>query len=479
MSSTTSEPPSASPIRVIRPITSWSITTRLTILYAVSTFGLLLVATVALYWMLKADLEVADRRLLSERAQIFWTILEDYPANQSALIEEIRLGAYDVRLLDEDGRVLAETPGMVERLPAALFPLPSRREEGRTAMVRGVSPAGLSYLLMSVWVPVGRAGMSRALLQIALDVSREDALTAGYRRRLGMVLALGLLCSAGAGAIVARRGMRPLAQITRAAARISAEQLHERVNPARWPRELTALATAFDQMLDRLEASFARLSQFSADLAHELRTPINNLMGEADVALSKARAPEEYRRVIESSLEEFGKLSRTIDGLLFLARADHPDTHVQRVALNARKELEAVGEFYDAMAQEQGVALRCEGEAVIHADPLLFRRAVSNVLANALQYTPRGGSIVMSVSSSPEGGATVRVSDTGCGIAPEHLPRLFDRFYRIDRARSQGAQHLGLGLAIVKSILELHQGSACIQSELGKGTTVSLQFPAG
>jgi two-component system heavy metal sensor histidine kinase CusS len=327
-------------------------------------------------------------------------------------------------------------------------------------------------------VPVGRAGASQALLQIALDVSREDALIAGYRRRLGMVLIVGLLFSAGAGAIVARRGMRPLAEITRAAAHISATQLHERVNPARWPRELAALATAFDQMLDRLEASFERLSQFSADLAHELRTPINNLMGEADVALSKVRTPEEYRRVIESSLEEFAKLSRTIDGLLFLARAEHPDTHIQRAALDARKEIEAVGEFYDAMAQEQGVEVRCEGVATVHADPLLFRRAVSNVLSNALQYTPRGGSIVMSVAASADEGTTVRVSDTGCGIEPEHLPKLFDRFYRIDRARSHAPHNLGLGLAIVKSIVELHHGVVTVQSEPGKGTTVSLQFPA-
>lgn len=471
--------PDGGPVQPGPSVGSWSITARLTILYAVSAFGLLLVATMVLYWMLKADLEMADRQLLSERAQIFWTILQEYPANQNALVEELRLGVHDVRLLDEGGRVLVETPGMVERLPADLFPLPLQREEGRSATVRRVSPGGQSYLLMALWVPVGRAGISRALLQIALNVSREDALTAGYRRRLGMVLVAGLFFSAGAGAIVARRGMRPLTEITRAAMRISAAQLHERVNPARWPRELTALATAFDQMLDRLEASFARLSQFSADLAHELRTPINNLMGEADVALSKARTPDEYRRIIESSLEEFGKLSRTIDGLLFLARADHPDTHIQRVGLDARKEIEAVGEFYDAMAQEQGVELRCEGGATVHADPLLFRRAVSNVLSNALQYTPRGGSILMSVAASPEGGATVGVSDTGCGIEPEHLPRLFDRFYRIDPARSHAPHNLGLGLAIVKSILELHHGMVTVQSEPGKGTTVSLQFPAG
>jgi two-component system heavy metal sensor histidine kinase CusS len=254
--------------------------------------------------------------------------------------------------------------------------------------------------------------------------------------------------------------------------------LHERVNPARWPRELTALATAFDQMLDRLEKSFARLSQFSADLAHELRTPINNLMGEADLALSRVRAPDEYRRVLESSLEEFAKLARTIDGLLFLARAEHPETQVQRAALDARKEIDAVREFYDAMAQDQGVDVRCEGDAALHADPLLLRRAVSNLLSNALQYTPRGGRVVMSAAASPDGGAVVRVTDSGVGIEPEHLERIFDRFYRVDPARSRFPRGVGLGLAIVKSIMDLHRGLVTVQSEPGKGTTVSLQFPA-
>jgi two-component system heavy metal sensor histidine kinase CusS len=456
---------------------SWSITARLTILYAVSTFGLLLLGTIFLYWMLKVDLEMVDRQMLSERAQIIWTILREYPANQSALMEELRLGAYDARLLDDGGTTLLETPGMNARLPAGLFPPPVSYDRRPKASVRRWANARQSYLMMSLWVPVGHAGEPQALLQIAVDVSREDVLTAGYRRRLAMVLVAGLLFSAGAGAIVARRGMRPLAEITRAASRMSAAQLHERVNPARWPRELTALATAFDQMLDRLEGSFARLSQFSADLAHELRTPINNLMGEAHVALSKVRAPDEYRRVLESSLEEFDKLSRTIDGLLFLARADHPDTQIQRVALDARKEIDAVREFYDAMAQEQGVAVRCEGDATVQADPLLFRRAISNLLSNALQYTPRGGRVLMSVAASPDGAATVCVSDTGCGIEPEHLPKLFDRFYRIDRARSHSPHNLGLGLAIVKSILELHHGIVTVQSEPGQGTTVSLQFP--
>jgi two-component system heavy metal sensor histidine kinase CusS len=271
--------------------------------------------------------------------------------------------------------------------------------------------------------------------------------------------------------------MRPVLQITRAAQRITATQLNERIGPAQWPGELVALAQAFDEMLMRLEDSFARLSQFSSDLAHELRTPINNLMGEAEVALSKNRSAEEYRQVIESGLEEYTRLSRMIDGLLFLARAESADTQIDRTSFDAREVLEAVREFYEALAKEKGIEVTCQGNSLINADPTLFRRAMSNLLSNALQYTPQGGMIFLRVEKADAQSIKVSISDTGIGISPEHLSKVFDRFYRADPARSQYSQGTGLGLSIVKSIMELHHGTVHITSEPSKGTTITLCFP--
>jgi two-component system heavy metal sensor histidine kinase CusS len=271
--------------------------------------------------------------------------------------------------------------------------------------------------------------------------------------------------------------MRPLAEITRAAQGITAAQLHARIGPVRWPTELTALAATFDAMLTRLEDSFTRLAQFSVDLAHELRTPINNLMGEAEVALARTRTPDEYQQILGSSLEECARLARMIDSLLFLARAESPETHIERVPLDARKELEALREFYDAVAEEHAVEVTCQGQALVHADPILFQRAVSNLLSNALHYTPRGGKVTLSVAPAEEYTILVSVSDTGMGIAPEHLPKIFDRFYRVDPARSHHHPGMGLGLAIVKSILALHDGTVTIQSIPHHGTTVTLRFP--
>jgi two-component system heavy metal sensor histidine kinase CusS len=329
---------------------------------------------------------------------------------------------------------------------------------------------------MAAWAEVGSSSRERRVLQIALDVSDDEALLAGYRRKLLAVLFFGILFSAGVGVVIARKGMRPLEDITKVAQRITATQLRERIGPARWPKELTALATAFDEMLIRLEHSFTQLSQFSSDLAHELRTPINNLMGEAEVTLTRARTPYEYRQTLESSLEEYAKLSRMIENLLFLARAENPETYIGRSPFDPGKEIEAVREFYDALVDEQGVEVICRGNGLLNADPILFRRALSNLLSNALQYTPRGGKINISVKQSDDQSIEVSVSDTGSGIAPEDIPRVFDRFYRADRARSQYPQGMGLGLAIVKSIMDLHGGTVVVQSEPTKGTIVTLRF---
>ena len=177
---------------------------------------------------------------------------------------------------------------------------------------------------MAAWAMPKHAVDTPRLLQVALDISHDETLLAYYRRTLVIVLFVGIVCSAAVGTVITRKGLRPLAAITTAAQRITAAHLHERIAPTRWPQELSSLATAFDAMLDRLEDAFSRLSQFSADLAHELRTPINNLVGEAEVALARGRTLDEYQQVIESSLEEYARLSHTIESLLFLARAENP-----------------------------------------------------------------------------------------------------------------------------------------------------------
>ena len=245
------------------------------------------------------------------------------------------------------------------------------------------------------------------------------------------------------------------------------------------PAELLALADTFNEMLDRLEESFGRLARFSTDIAHELRTPVNNLRGEVEVALGKPRGPEEYRDVLGSCLEECGRLARLIDSLLFLARAESPQAPVAREPLDVGRELATIRAFYEAAAAEAGVTLAVAApDGVVAAlDRTLFQRAVGNLVANALAHTPAGGSVTLRAAADGDR-LRVEVADTGSGIAPEHLPHVFDRFYRADPARATADGRVGLGLAIVKSIAELHGGTAAVVSTPGQGTRVTLRFPA-
>jgi two-component system heavy metal sensor histidine kinase CusS len=289
-----------------------------------------------------------------------------------------------------------------------------------------------------------------------------------------VVLVSGVLASALIAVIVTRRGLQPLRQITQSLQRIGPDQLKERIGSADWPRELQPLAIAFDQMLTRLDDSFTRLSQFSADLAHELRTPIANMLGEAQVALTRERTAAEYRETIESAVAECERLSRIVDNLLFVARVDAAREPIARKRFDARRAVEKIAAFYQTIADDHHVTISCSGEGEIYADPDLFDRALGNLLDNALRFTPEHGSIRVAVSSR-NSDFEVAVSDNGSGIAAEHLPRVFDRFYRAESSRSSDGA--GLGLALVKSIADLHGGAAIIESSPGRGTTVKLIFP--
>jgi two-component system heavy metal sensor histidine kinase CusS len=314
-------------------------------------------------------------------------------------------------------------------------------------------------------------------IQIGLDISHEAALLAAYRSNLGWALLLGLLFTSIVAVLVARRGLNPLAEMTRHIEGITATQLHEQLNPGYYPKELFSLASAFNAMLMRLSKSFDQLTQFSADLAHELRTPINNLMGESEVALSRPRSTDEYRQILESNLEEYGRVSQIIETLLFLARAENTEIALHKTRLDGRAELEAACSYLEALAEEHGVRLICQGQGFLYADAQLFKRVLSNLLLNAIQHTPADGEICASIQTADDGTAIISVQDSGCGIAAEHLPKLFDRFYRVTSARSE--EGTGLGLAIVKSIMDLHGGTASMTSEPDHGTLVTLRFTAG
>jgi two-component system heavy metal sensor histidine kinase CusS len=319
-------------------------------------------------------------------------------------------------------------------------------------------------------------GPRGTVLRGVLDVSQDQHVLSAYRARLAGVIALAIVLSAGAGWLLARRGLAPVRAISREIGRINAEKLHERIASEAWPSDLRVLASTFDDMLARLEQSFEQLTRFSSDLAHEFRSPINNLVAAASVTLARARDPAEYQTTLEVVVEEGQRLSRMVSGMLFLARADNAGQHLRLERVALADEFRKLVDFHEIVADEQGVTLVAEGEGELTVDPVLLRRALSNLLTNALRYTPRGGTVRLSAARERDA-VVIAVSDDGEGIAAEHLPFLFDRFYRADAARSS-ADSTGLGLAVVRSIAELHGGKADVVSTLGKGSIFTLRFAA-
>jgi two-component system heavy metal sensor histidine kinase CusS len=328
--------------------------------------------------------------------------------------------------------------------------------------------------LFSLVTGAHQNGTDRFTIQVAQDRTADEWFMKQFATLLAAVLALGVAAAAMIAWTVTKRGLRPLGEMTRALQRVGPQQLHQQVSSVGWPRELQPFAVAFDDMLHRLEDSFVRLSQFSADIAHELRTPIGNIRGEGEVALTRSRTADEYREVIESTIAECQHLGHIVDNLLFLARTEAAEGYLERTSFDGRAAIERIAAFHEPIAEEQNVTIGCTGEARFEADEMLFGRAVHNLVENAIRHTPSGGSIEISIANRGAH-SEVQVRDTGRGIASEHLPRVFDRFYRADSSRS--SEGVGLGLALVKSIMDLHGGSAGIESTPGKGTTVTLSFP--
>jgi two-component system heavy metal sensor histidine kinase CusS len=458
----------------------WSLAARLAVFYTLGTTALLFVAMVILYDVVVRYSDANDNLFLNDKLRAVRADLAAKNANQGELLADevpIEASGYFVRVLDRrTGKVIAERPEMGKRLSPAVFPSPRPDGQIPEAGAEHKTSSGKWFLLMSAPAEIDRNAPRPVVLQIAQDRSDDKAFAEYFRNLLLAMLVGGAGCSAVVALLVSRQALRPVREMVTAMEKVQASQLQQRLDRGRWPRELISLAAAFDDMLARLKESFERLSGFSADLAHELRTPIQNLRGEAEVALTRTRTAAEYREVIELSIEEYQGLASMIDSLLFLARAENAETRLDRDTFEIGPEIDTILDFYDAAAREQNIALSREGDADLSADAMLVRRAVSNLVSNALQHTATGGQIRISVVEQTDGTVEVQVQDTGCGIGPEHLPRIFNRFYRTDPARSSDSAGAGLGLAIVKSIMDLHGGSVNAVSEPGKGTTVTLKF---
>jgi two-component system heavy metal sensor histidine kinase CusS len=462
---------------------------RLAASYALAGLFLVFFATASLYLVLVSELEKSTDLFLADKVHVLRTMLRERPDDWDALREEVELESaarryeqFYIRLLDERNTTLLMTPGMADQLDLAQLASQTQSRPDRTIPLRGRD--GRAFRVTSASAPVGFHGTQADIIQIAIDVSQKEEFLARYRFWFWTLLLATFAILPLVGYQIARRGIRPVEEMATTARHISSTNLKERIRPEGYPFELASLASTFNQMLDGLEESFERISRFSADIAHDLRTPVNNIRGEAEVSLARERSADEYRDVIESCLEEAVRLSDLIGDLLFLARAESPLTHLRRERVDVGELLGGVREYYEASAADGGVSLTttvADEPVIAELDRTLLQRAVGNLVSNALAHTPPGGAVVLGTgvdSSSPDSSAIrIEVSDTGVGIPAEALPRVFDRFFRVDSSRSQASGGTGLGLAIVQSIVELHGGNAEITSQPGQGTRVTLHVP--
>jgi two-component system heavy metal sensor histidine kinase CusS len=458
---------------------------RLTAGYALAGLVLVILATASLYLLLLSELEKSTELFLGDKLHVLRTMLSERPDDTDALREEVELETaarryeqFYIRLLDERNAPILTTPGMAEELDLAKL---ARRTRGRPDIsipMKGYH--GREFRVTTAFAPAGSPPKHTVTIEIAIDVSQKEAFLARFRLGFWLIILGSFVIFPLAGYQIARQGIRPVEEIAATARRISSTHLGERIVAEGYPFELASLAGTFNEMLDRLEGSFDRISRFSADIAHDLRTPVNNIRGEAEVALARARTIDEYRDALESSLEEAVRLSDLIGNLLFLARAESPLAHLRREPVDVAELLEGVKEYYEASAADGGISLstRLGDEPVVaELDRTLMQRAVGNLVSNAMAHTLSGGSVVMATSSE-SAAIRIEVTDTGIGIPPEALPRVFDRFFRVDPSRSQASGGAGLGLAIVQGIMLLHGGKVEIVSQPGKGTRVILSMPA-
>ena len=332
---------------------------------------------------------------------------------------------------------------------------------------------GVRYASLGADGQLRDGGVVRIVL--SQDLRGDELLLAGFTRGIGFALPVVLLVIAAGAWVVARTGLLPLRHFTAVAASVNPRSLGQRLEPHGLPAELKALAKHFNSMLDRIESGTARLTEFSGDLAHEMRTPVATLMGRTQVTLAKARTADELRDVLASNIEELERLTRLITDMLFLARAEQDGSTVETMPLDLAAEARRVADFLSVVAEERGVAVEVTGEAATQGDRILVQRAITNLLTNAIRHAAAHSAVSLTVQQHGEA-ASLRVTNLGDGIAPDQLHRVFERFVRLDAARGRSDGGTGLGLAIVQAIMRAHKGHASVTSTAGGQTSFTLSF---
>ena len=445
-----------------------SLTSRLALLFAACTAVVSLLAGVLFNHASEAHFIELDQQLLDSKLVVLRSTLRGVDSAQSLAQREAQLRAELNRQPDLALRITAGEQRWFDGAPTITLP--------ETPGLHSLQNTGTDYRVYNA--PLRPEQPDSPHLSLILDITHHQHFLQRMQHLIWLTVGLSALATALLGAWAARSGLRPLRRMGEVAASVSAHSLTQRLPQQHMPVELAELAQAFNAMLGRLDDAFQRLSAFSADIAHELRTPLSNLLTHTQVILTQPRPLEDYREALHSNLEELQWMAQLVNDMLYLAKADHGLLIPKREPLALADEVQALLEFFALLAEDAQISLVHEGNAHTAGDRGMLRRALSNLLDNALRFTPAGGEVRVTMVETAQA-VTLTVENSGEGIPAEVLPRLFDRFYRADPARHEGSsEHAGLGLAITQSIVRAHGGRIYCESEAG-WTRFVIELPKG
>ena len=459
----------------MRPL---SLTTRLTLLFAVAAAVVFPVFGWVIGEAMEDHFEEGDTAELSVIADAVQAALAGARSvsDLSSIerrFDDILIGHHSASLhiADEDGTIVYSSSrhpdlgGLAHTMPAA-----SERD-----IIEVVSEGGNTYRVLARGVGGATSLPDAHRIVVATPIDYHLTFLAEFRRTLWLMVVSGIVVVSAMGWIAVRQGHAPLREIVSRMRRVSASEGAESIPPESVPRELGDLAASFNDMLRRVDDSFRRLENFNADIAHELRTPITNLMTQTQVSLSRVRTVEEYREILYSNMEEYERMAQMVGDMLFLAQQENGAGLRESVEVDLAAEIARLFDYYEGWAEERSVSLSLEGAACCAGDRRLLQRALANLLSNAIRHTPAGGTVRVLLGAR-EGGVDVAVENPGAPIPPEDLPHVFDRFFRVDPSRQRRGEGAGLGLAIVRSIVDAHGGTIDAKSD-STGTRFRIVLP--
>ena len=458
---------------------SHSLTLRLALVFALLAFVSLALLGVALYRDLERELIHRDDIALITRIDQLRTFLND--SNTLDLIKA-KPALFQNMMGNREALLTIGTPGQPPLLVVnpgnlkmpVLTPVAMDHRLTLDDVQHLPNVNGVPFSALAATIDSGDLGS----LQVVTGrlMTERTAVLADYRLNVYLFATVAAILLALSGYVLVHRGLLPVRRLARHTQSIDVGNLNERLDSQGAPLELLPMIDAFNAMLDRLDKGFVQLGQVSTDMAHELRTPINNLLGETQVALQQNRSTDAYQQLLASNVEELERLARMLDNMLFLARTDPRSALRQRQELDAADEMQRMADYFEGPATDVGISINAQGSGLIWAEPMLLRRALANLCANAIKYGAPHSELCIHANPTADG-IQVQVRNYGQTIPAQHLPRLFERFYRVDESRERSSQSNGLGLSIVATIMQLHNG-ACHVSSADGITCFELFFPA-